>query len=182
MYIRICTKPDMSEYFKIGKFVAAHGLQGELLLKHNLKKNTSLKKLQAIFTEDRKKTFLPWFIQSAKVKNETEIYIKVEGVHTREQALKLVQKETWLMEKDFKQFASKNSPANLLGYTIVNEGKPVGEISELIEQPHQLLCRLIVQGKEVLIPLHEESLQKINHQKKELVVKLPEGLLEIYLG
>ena len=73
------------------------------------------------------------------------------------------------------------TPASLLGYTIINNKEPLGEILELIEQPHQLLCRLEIKGKEVLIPLHEESLQKVNHKKKEVLVDLPDGLLEIYL-
>jgi 16S rRNA processing protein RimM len=57
------------EYFKIGKLVAVHGLTGELLLKHELGKKTSLKGLQAIFVEDNKNSFLPWFIENAKIKN-----------------------------------------------------------------------------------------------------------------
>ena len=87
----------------------------------------------------------------------------------------------WLEEADFKKFAAKSAPASLLGYTIINNKEPLGEILELIEQPHQLLCRLEIKGKEVLIPLHEESLQKVNHKKKEVLVDLPDGLLEIYL-
>jgi 16S rRNA processing protein RimM len=172
----------MPEYFKIGKLVAVHGLKGELLLKHDLGKKTSLKGLQAVFIEDKKDSFIPWFIESTKIKNEEELYIKLESIDTREAAIKLSQKQLWVPEADFKKFASKSAPASLLGYTIINQGKPLGKILELIEQPHQLLCRLEMEGKEVLIPLHEQTLEKVNHAKKEVMVDLPEGLLEIYLG
>jgi len=57
----------LPEYFKIGKLVAVHGLKGELVLKHTLGKKSSLKGLQAIFVEDRKDSFLPWFIQETKI-------------------------------------------------------------------------------------------------------------------
>ena len=171
----------MIKYFKIGKLVAVHGLKGELLLKHTLGKKTSLKGLQAIFIEEKKNAFLPWFIETAKIKNEEEIYLNLEGVNTREASMKLVQKEIWISEPDFKKFAAKTTPSTLLGYTIISNNESLGEILELIEQPHQLLCRLEIKGKEVLIPLHEESLQKIDHKKKEVLVKLPDGLLEIYL-
>lgn len=171
----------MTEYFKIGKLVAVHGLKGELVLKHELGKKTSLKGLAAIFIEEKKNAFLPWFIESTKIKSEDELYIKLEGINLREAALKLTQKQVWLPEADFKKFAAKSAPAGLLGYTIINNKEPLGEILELIEQPHQLLCRLEIKGKEVLIPLHEETLQKVNHKKKEVVVELPDGLLEIYL-
>ena len=171
----------MIEYFKIGKLVAVHGLQGELLLKHQLGKKTSLKGLQAIFVEEKKNSFLPWFIEATKIKSENEIFLRLEGINTREAAIKLTQKEIWVPETDFKKFAAKSAPASLLGYTIINNNEPLGEILELIEQPHQLLCRLEIKGKEVLIPLHEETLKKINHNKKEVLVELPDGLLEIYL-
>lgn len=170
------------EYFKIGKFVAVHGLTGELLLKHALGKKTSLKGLQAFFIEDKKNSFLPWFIETATIKSEEEIFIKPEGIDSREAAMKhLLQREVWLTDVDFKKFASKKAPSSLLGYTIINGSEPLGEILEIIEQPHQLLCRLEIQGKEVLIPLHEETLQKADHKKRQVIVQLPEGLLDIYL-
>ena len=171
----------MAEYYKIGKLVAVHGLQGELVLKHELGKKTSLKGLQALFIEDKKNSFLPWFIASTKIKSEEEIYIKLEGADTREVAMKLTQKECWLPEPDFKKFAAKSAPVSLLGYTIINDGESLGEILEVIEQPHQVLCRLEIQSKEVLIPIHEGSLDKIDHRKKQVLVQLPDGLLDVYL-
>lgn len=171
----------MAEYFNIGKLVAIHGLKGELLLKHELGKKTSLKGLQAIFIEEKKNSFIPWFIESTKIRSDDEVYIKLEGIDTREAAAKLSQKIVWLTAADLKKFAAKSAPANLLGYTIINNNESLGEILELIEQPHQLICRLEIKGKEVLIPLHDESLQKVDHKKKEVIVSLPDGLLEVYL-
>lgn len=171
----------MAEYFNIGKLVTVHGLDGELLLKHELGKKTSLKGLQAVFIEEKQNAFIPWFIIATRIKSETEVYIKLEGVDSREAAMKLQQKKVWLPEADFKKMAAKSAPASLLGYTVINHKEPLGEILELIEQPHQLLCRLEIKGKEVLIPLHEASLKKINHSKQEVWVELPDGLLEIYL-
>lgn len=171
----------MTEYFKIGKLVAASGLKGELILKHTLGKKTSLKGLQAIFIEEKKDSFLPWFIESARIKNDEEVYIKLDGIDVRETAAKISQKEVWITETDFKKFAAKTAPISLLGYTIINNKEPLGEILEVIEQPHQVLCRLEIKGKEVLIPLNESFLQKISHSKKQVMVELPDGLLEIYL-
>ena len=171
----------MTEYFKIGKFVSTFGLQGELVLKHNLGKKTSLKGLQALFIEEKKESFIPWFVESTRIKTEDEIYIKIEGISTKEQANKLAQKPVWLPEVDFKKFSAKSSPINLLGYEVVEAEKVVGKIEEVIEQPHQLLCRVDMNGKEAYIPLHEETLVKIDKKKSQVIVTLPEGLLEIYL-
>lgn len=171
----------MTEYFKIGKLVAIFGLGGELVLKHNLGKKTALKGLSVIFLEEQKESFIPWFIQKARLKNEEEVYLKLESIDTREQAQKLTQKEVWLPEPDFKRLAAKSSPINLLGFQILENGQPLGKILEVIEQPHQLLCRIELQGKEALIPLHQETLIKIDQKKQQVTVALPPGLLEIYL-
>lgn len=171
----------MTEYFKIGKLVSAFGLKGELILKHHLGKKTSLKGLQAIFVEERKESFIPWFIESAKIKSNDEIYLKLADVNVREQATKLTQKEVWIPEPDFKKFSAKSSPINLLGYDVVEEGKVLGKILEVIEQPHQLLCRIDIEGKEVLIPLNENTIRKVDKKALQVIVELPEGLLEIYL-
>lgn len=172
----------MTEYFKIGKLVSTFGLKGELILKHNLGKKTSLKGLQAIFIEERKESFIPWFIESVRMKNEDEVYLILQEVNSKEAATRLVQKEAWLPESDFKKFSSKTAPINLLGFTVFDNEKELGIILEVIEQPHQLLCRLEIEGKEVLIPLHEETILKIDRKQRQVIVELPEGLLEIYLS
>ena len=171
----------MTEYFKIGKLVSTFGLKGELILKHHLGKKTSLKGLSAIFIEEKKDSFIPWFVQATKIRNDDEVYIKLEGVDVREQATRLTQKEVWLAEADFKKFSAKSSPINLLGYEIIHEENVLGKILEVIEQPHQLLCRIDVGGKEVLIPLNEDTIRKIDRKKLQVIVELPPGLLEIYL-
>lgn len=168
-------------YIKTGKLVAVHGLKGEFILKHELGKKTSLKDLKAVFIEEKKSSFLPWFIESTKIKNDSEIYLKLEGIDSREAAVKLQQKEIWLTEEDFKKFAAKNAPASLLGYTIYNHKELLSEVLEVIEQPQQILCRLEINKKEVLIPIHESFLKKIDHKKKQVMMELPDGLLDIYL-
>lgn len=170
----------MKDYYSIGKIAATHGLTGEVVLQHALGKKTDFKGLQTIFVEERKGSFLPYFVESASAKNETEIYIKLEGFSTKESARRLSQKEVWLLKADFDTFAAKTSPISLLGFMMINEGKEIGEVIEVIEQPMQVLCKIIYKGYEALIPIHQESLKKIDQKKKQVFVDLPEGLLDIY--
>ena len=170
----------MNQYFKIGKLAASTGLKGELVLQHSLGKKTTLKGLEAIFLEEKKDSFIPYFLQSAKIRNEKETVIKLEGVDIVEAARKLTPKEVWLTEEDFEKFAARSSPIAMLGFTIINDGEELGEILEVIEQPHQILCSILLNGKEALIPIHAESLEKVDQKKRKVYVTLPDGLLEIY--
>jgi 16S rRNA processing protein RimM len=170
----------MAQYFKIGKLVATFGLKGELVLLHNLGKKTSLKGLEVIFLEETSDNFLPHFIQSTNIKNDAEVFIKIDGIDTKEAAKKLKSKNAWLAEEDFKKFVAKSSPISLLGFKLINEDEDLGEIIEVIEQPHQLLCTILLNGKEALIPIHDQSLKKIDKKKQQVHVTLPDGLLDIY--
>ena len=56
----------------------------------------------------------------------------------------------------------------------------LGEIYEVIEQPHQVLCKIEIRGKEALIPIHESFVEKMDKNKKEIHLVLPEGLIDLY--
>ncbi len=170
----------MDNYFKIGKLAATFGVNGELVLEHSLGKKTSLKGLEYIFIEQNKSSFLPYFIESAKIKNDREVYLKLEGVSTKEAAQVLIKNEVWLTEKDFKKLAAVAAPISLLGYMVINDEKEIGEVIEVIEQPHQVLCKILLEGKEALLPIHDNTLDKIDKKNRKLFLTLPEGLLDIY--
>ena len=170
----------MSQYFKIGKLAASHGLNGDLILQHSLGKKTTLKGLETIFIEQTKDSFIPYFIEKTSAKSNTETVIKLDGINTKEAARKLTPKQVWLLEVDFLAHSAKSAPIALLGYNLFDNDQLIGEVVEVIEQPHQILCTIIYKGKEALIPIHEDSLKKIDKKKKEVIVELPEGLLDIY--
>jgi 16S rRNA processing protein RimM len=170
----------MPQYFKIGKFAASHGLHGDLVLQHSLGKRTTLKGLETIYLEQSKDNFLPYFIEKTSIKNETETFVKLEGIDTKETARKLTPKEAWLEEADFNKYAAKAAPIALLGFSMIDGDTDLGEIIEVIEQPHQVLCTIIYKGNEALIPVHEASLIKVDKKNRKVYVDLPEGLLDIY--
>jgi 16S rRNA processing protein RimM len=170
----------MSRYFKIGKLAASFGLKGELVLKHSLGKKTTLKGLETIFLEEGKDNFMPWFITTTTLKNDAEVFVKLEGIDSKETARKLTPKEVWIAEADFKKFASKEAPISMLGFHLINGKEDLGEIIEVIEQPHQVLCAILLEGKEALIPIHGDSLDKMDQKNRKVYVTLPDGLLDIY--
>ena len=172
----------MSNYISIGKFVAVHGLKGELILKHALGKKTNLKGVKAIFTEASEDAYMPWFLQEAKARTVNEIMVKLEDINTPEAAKKLNQKTIWLSKEDFEKQASQSAAICFIGYAVVEKGKTLGIITEILEQPHQILCTIIINTKEALIPLHQESLLQVDRAKKQIHVNLPEGLIELYTG
>lgn len=171
----------MHNYISIGKIVASYGLKGEAILQHSLQNIAPFYSLKFVFIEKKKDIFLPYFIETVNQGKNNELIIKFEGVETPEQAKLLAQKMVWLKEEDFQAFRDPTDPLSLLGFQVVHQNAVLGEILEVIQQPNQILGRIEIEGKEVYIPIHEQTLLQINALQKKLYVKLPDGLLDIYL-
>jgi 16S rRNA processing protein RimM len=171
----------MENYQNIGKIVSTFGIKGELVLEHHLGEKPDFGKIKALFLEETSGKFIPYFLETHKNRKEAEALILLEGISTPEKARLLVRKKVWLPESEVKKIAEASSPISWLGFTVFDGKKKLGEVLEVIEQPAQILLRLEINEKEVLVPLNESSLEKIDISKQQIKVKLPEGLLDIYL-
>ena len=171
----------MHPYYEVGKLVATFGVKGELILKHTLQKNATLKDVHCIFIAEKKDSFLPYFLEYIHKKGEQELLLKIEMLDTKEEVVPLLKKKIWLTEKDFKKYADTNTLIYLLGFCIIYEQKKLGKIVEVIDTAVQKLAKIIINQKEVFIPLHDKTIIKIDIKNKEIHLSLPEGLLDIYL-
>jgi 16S rRNA processing protein RimM len=171
-----------STYRNIGKIVSGFGLKGEMIVVHHLGKSISVSKIKLIYLEQRKDEMLPYFVEQIRKKGADEFYLKLEGIDNRETALKFIRRDVWLKEEEIQIHSLKNSPIAWVGYQIINQSKNLGPILEVIEQPHQVLCRLEIDTREVLIPINEQTLKKVDHKNRNILLDLPDGLLEVYLS
>ncbi len=168
-------------YRNIGKIVSAFGLKGEMIVLHHLGKKIAVSKIKVIFLEQKKDELLPYFVEHIRKKGDDELSLKLEGIDSKEDATKFIRREVWLNEEEIQTHTQKNNPIGWVGYKILDQGKDLGPILEIIEQPHQILCRLEINTREVLIPINEQTLDKVDHKNKTVLLSLPDGLLEVYL-
>jgi 16S rRNA processing protein RimM len=138
--------------------------------------------MKVLFIETVKDKFIPYFIKEVKVKSENEILVSFEEIDSPEKAKKYLKKKAWLPEQDAKKLSSMAAPISLLGFTVVEKKTSLGKVLEVIQQPMQILLRIEIDTKEVLIPINESTLVRIDHKSEKIVVTLPEGLLDIYLS
>jgi 16S rRNA processing protein RimM len=171
----------MPAYYQIGKFVASHGLNGALVLTHSLGSKSTLKGVETLYIETGKDQFLPYFIKELSMRNADELLVMLEDIDTKEKARLLTPKVVWLSESDFKAQRSSGTAISLLGYVLFDKKNPLGVIEEVIEQPHQLLCVVRINGQEAMIPVHAHNLIGVDAKKQRVEVDVPEGLLDVYL-
>ena len=171
----------MEQLIHIGKIVATFGINGQVIATHVLGKKITFKPQDAVFVEITKGKPIPFFVESCTAKNENEINIHLDSIRSKEAAMYLIGKNIWVNESSFNALVDKNAPIALIGYLVIDGKNTLGSIDEMIEQPHQLLAKIMIDSKEVLIPLNQNTLLEINRKKKTISVNLPDGLLDIYL-
>ena len=68
------------------------------------------------------------------------------------------------------------------GFTVedVNFGK-VGVIKGINDTTAQALFEIDREGVEILIPMNDEFIKKVDRKKKIILVETPEGLIDLYL-
>lgn len=167
----------METYISVGKTGKTHGIDGELKFFIEDEFLDDFLDAPAVFLTVAGKQ-VPFFIES--VRGESNLIIKLEEVDSREVALPLAGAEVFLREQDVSQGVSAAMPdfAYLEGYTIkdVNAGV-IGPIEEVVEFPQQLMAVLTYGGKEILIPLNDQFILKIDEAARRIDMELPEGLL-----
>lgn len=172
------TKDDC---YEIGYIVKTHGLKGEVGIHMDVDNPAEYADMEGVLIE-KNGELIPFFIEKIRI-NIDKAIVKFEGINTIEEAEPLVKKTLYLSLDQLDELSDDQFYYHeIMGYRIVDDIKgPLGIIKTIYNQPHQDLISMEYLSKEVLIPISHEHVLKANHEKKELYVSLPDGLLEVYL-
>ncbi len=167
--------------FRIGTVLKTKGLKGELNIYVDFDGIENID-FKTIFIEIAGK-LIPYFVESVKYLQKNAAYLYLEDVDTIEKAAALVKKDIYLSNKlKPKKKKTEFTLFDLVGFTAIDEDEgELGIITDVHEYPQQILAAVTYQNCEVLFPLNEEIIVSIDVVKEEILVNLPEGLLDIYL-
>ncbi|MBS1615067.1 MAG: 16S rRNA processing protein RimM [Bacteroidetes bacterium] len=165
---------------RIGKLVATHGVQGDLILTHITGKTGWLKAGDVLFVALRKGSHIPYFISKIKRDQEEEIILHLEDTDLPETAKMLVGKEVFVEEKVLATIG-QDSPLLWIGFEAIDEqAGSLGPVEDVYQTAQQWLATVHFRGKEALLPLIDQTLLKIDIPNRKLYLSIPEGLLEVY--
>ena len=166
---------------RIGKIVATHGLTGSLILTHVVGSSDWLKKGHVLLLEMKKGSFIPYFVSQFKQNNNKEYIINIEDIDKVELAKKLITKQVYVDESILSAYAKEN-PLLWIDFKIIDaQNGDLGNISDVTNTGFQWIANVIYKNKEVLIPLTDQVIEQVDVKAKTIKVKLPDGLLDIYL-
>jgi len=170
------------DYQYIGKLGGSHGLDGKLVLRHQLEGKNIWSKIKHVFVEVRRESYIPYFIESQQTINHEEVLLQLDEIDSLEMAKTLSGKKVYLENEVFARLQPKAVSGNMIGFKIMDESLgELGIIEDLFETPGQVVATIQYKGKEAIIPLIDSTIKNIDAARKIITVTLPDGLMEVYL-
>ncbi len=168
--------------FYLGKIVRKYSFKGELLIKLDTDQPELYENLDAVFINVGS-NLIPFFIESSQLHKSDLLRIKFEDVTTEADADSLMKSDVYLpLELLPKLEGNKFYFHEVIGFTIedVNFGK-VGIIKGINDTTAQALFEIDRNGIEILIPMNDEFIKKLDRKNKSIRVETPEGLIQLYI-
>ncbi len=168
--------------FYLGKIVKKYSFKGEVLVKLDTDQPEIYNNLDAVFMELKNK-LIPFFIERSQLHKSQLLRIKFEDVTTEEDANAILKSELYLpLELLPKLKGDKFYFHEVIGFTVkdVNFGS-VGIIKGINDTTSQALFEIDRDGVEILIPLNDDFIKKVDRENKTIIVEAPEGLIDLYL-
>lgn len=170
------------DFYFLGKITKTSGYKGNLMFFFDVDDIGHYHGLDAVFI-DIAGELIPFVITYIQFKNNRTAIVKLEDISTEEQAIALVGNELFLPISLLP--ARKGNEFyfhEVTGFTVwdVNYGN-IGIIDHILDQSSQAIFVIQGKGKEILIPITDEFIKKVDRQNKTIEVETPPGLIDLYL-
>jgi len=168
--------------FYLGKIVKKYSFKGELLVKLDTDEPELYDGLESVFV-DLRNNLVPFFIESSQLHKSELLRIKFEDVDTEQDADSLLKCDLYLpLEFLPKLEDGKFYFHEIIGFKVedVNFGA-VGIVKSINDTTSQPLFEIDRDGIEILIPMNDAFIKKVDKKKKIITVDTPEGLIDLYL-
>jgi 16S rRNA processing protein RimM len=168
--------------FYLGKIVSKFSFKGELLIKLDTDEPDLYENMESVFVEVNK-NLVPYFILQSKLHKSDLLRVRFEDVKNEEEADELIGKHLFLpLSLLPKLEGNKFYYHEIIGFKAVDLNKGgFGIITAVKENAAQPLIQIDNQGKEILIPLIDNFIVKVDRANQTFTFNTPEGLIDMFL-
>lgn len=168
--------------FYLGKIVKKYSFKGELLAKLDTDEPDLYDNIDSIFI-DLRGNLVPFFIESSQLHKSNLLRLKFEDVDSEADADALIKTELYLpLEFLPKLEGNKFYFHEVIGFTVKDKKHGVvGIIKSINDSTAQALFIIDRDGTEILIPMNDEFIEKIDRVNKTVFVNTPDGLIDLYI-
>jgi 16S rRNA processing protein RimM len=173
---------DKKDFYFLGKITKTSGYKGNLMFFFDVDDISYYADLKAVFIEMNDE-LVPFAIKELRIKGTHSAFVTIEDIINEEQARSLVGFDLYLPLSYLPPLSGNNFYYHeVTGFTVMDDDAGnIGIIDSIFDQSGHAIFVIHHMGKEILIPVTDEIIKKIDRKNKTIEVITPEGLLDIYL-
>ena len=169
---------NKSDCYHIGSLVKLYGFKGGYVLALGSYLGEEIEKWESLFIEIDG-LLVPFFIDKIELTADTTVIVTFEDLSSETKAKKFLNCDVYQL----RSLVNMEKPQGvdlLVGYTVIDEKMGnIGKVEEILDYKQNLLFRVVKGKKEILVPIAEHIIVKVNHHKKEILMIAPEGLFDL---
>ena len=169
--------------FYLGKVVSKYSFKGEVLVKLDTDEPDIYENMESVLVS-LGNNLVPFFIDRCRLHKSNLLRIDFEEVKDEASADNIIGSELYLpltMLPPLK--GNKFYFHEVIGFTVLDEVHGnIGIIESVNDSASQDLFEIKKGDKELLIPISDDIITKVDRDNKSIHVKTPEGLVDLYLG
>ena len=164
------------DVYKIGRLGKAHGVKGEVSFQFTDDIFDSMDAEYLVLDVDG--ILVPFFMEEYRFRNDSVCLVKFCDVDTQQRAQELTGCDVYFPRALAEEAEETPSLSSLVGFKIVSvpDGSTIGTIAAIDDTTQNILFDL---EDGTLIPASDELIANIDVNKKEIIMNIPEGLLDI---
>lgn len=168
------------ECYLLGKITKPFGIKGQVVMFLDVDCPEDYAELDSAFVEV-KGNLVPYFFRIDNI-NGNKAVATFEEIAS-EEALALVGHDLYLpLDLLPKLTGNQFYFHEVVGFRIVDEEKgDIGILQTVIDYPAQPLFQIMKDGVEILVPVIDPVIKKVDRENKTIYIKAPNGLIDLYL-
>ena len=166
----------------LGKIAKKFSFKGEVLIYLDTDEPELYENMESVFVEFNK-NLVPFFIENSSLHKNDFLRVRFEDVDSEAEADKIIGLAIYLpLSMLPKLSGNKFYFHEVIGFEIEDKRLGVfGKIISINDSSSQPLFEVVNGSVEILVPMIDQFLVKIDRENKKVIMDLPEGLVEMYL-
>ena len=169
--------------FYLGKIVSKYSFKGEVLVKLDTDDPEVYENMESVFVS-LGNNLVPFFIDRCRLHKSNLLRIDFEEVKTESDADRIMGSALYLALNLLPKLSgNKFYFHEVIGFTMIDDVHgDIGIIQSINDSTAQALFEVLKGDKQLLIPVNDQIIVKVDRENKTIHVVTPEGLVKLYLN
>ncbi|APQ17712.1 ribosome maturation factor RimM [Maribacter hydrothermalis] len=169
--------------FYLGTIVSKYSFKGEVLVKLDTDDPEIYENMESVFVS-LGNNLVPFFIKRCRLHKSNLLRIDFEEVKSESDADRIMKSGLYLPLNMLPKLTdNKFYYHEVVGFTMVDSVHgDIGIIQSINDTTAQALFEVEKEDKQLLIPVNDDIITKVDRENKCIFVNTPEGLVDLYLS